>query len=261
LPSTLDDVFRKALAKEPAARPESALQVVDSVSRALAEATTEELGPPPLWPAGLDVTAETPIRIRAPAPAARRRVLPWVAGAAATGAAIAVGIGALLTDDSGNAEAAVPPPLAGAVVLGSDLEKPGETLDCRGRAVHLTSPQCTIAQVELPGATLVVPGDGAIRRWGVRSARGEIGLAVLRPRNGGAHQIARSRNEFVGNDGVNMFQTDLAVERGDLVGLVVIGGSGVGARKAEGATTERWIPHVGGNRPPEYPKGTGFDNE
>jgi serine/threonine-protein kinase len=261
LPPTLDDLFAKALAKEPAARPESARRLVDSVSAALEESDTEDLGPPPLWPAGLDATAETPVRIQAPAPAKRRRILPWVAAAAVAGAAVALGIGALVTDDAGTAGASVPPPLPGARVLGSDLTRPGRTLDCRGRTVHPTSPQCTIAQVALPGAMLVIPEDGVVRRWGVRSAQGEMALAFLRPRRGGASQYARSRDEFVGNDGVSMFSTDVAVERGDIVGLVVVGGSGVGARTAEGATTERWIPHVGVTRRPEYPPGTGFDNE
>ena len=261
LPPALDDVFTRALAKEPAARPESARRLVDFVSSALEDAGTKDLGPPPLWPTGPDLTAETPFRIQAPHPAKRRRLLPWVAAAAVAGGAVALGIGALVTDDAGNAEAAVPPPLPGARVLGSDLTRPGRTLDCRGRTVHPTSPQCTIAQVALPGATLVIPEDGVVRRWGVRSARGEMALAFLRPRRGGASQYARSRDEFVANDGVSMFSTDVAVERGDIVGLVVVGGSGVGARAAKGATTERWIPHVGLARRPEYPPGTGFDNE
>ena len=48
----------------------------------------------------------------------------------------------------------------------------------RGRA----RPSCTIVQSALPGATLVVPEDGVIRRWAVRSARGELALSVVRPR-------------------------------------------------------------------------------
>ena len=261
LPPGLDGVFRKALAKDPRERPESATAFVDTVSRTLEAADTADLGPPPLWPAALGATAETPVRLPSNETPGRRRMLPWVAGAAAAGAALALGIGALVSDDTGAAAAAVPPPLPGARVLGSDLGTPGTTLDCRGRVVVPTSPQCTIAQVALPGATLVVPEDGVVRRWGVRSARGEMALAFLRPRRGGASQYARSRDEFVGNDGVYMFSTDVAVERGDLVGLVVVGGSGVGARETAGATTERWIPHVGLARRPEYPPGTGFDNE
>jgi hypothetical protein len=261
LPPGLDGVFQKALAKDPHERPESAKALVDTVSRTLEAADTADLGPPPLWPAALDATAETPVRLPPQKPPGRRRILPWVAGAAAAGAALALGISALVADDTGRAEAAVPPPLHGARVLGSDLKQPGTTLDCRGEAVVPTSPECTIAQVALPGATLVVPEDGVVRRWGVRSAQGEMALAFLRPRRGGASQYARSRDEFVGNDGLYMFSTDVAVERGDIIGLIVVGGSGVGARPAKNATTERWIPHVGGTRRPEYPAGSGFDNE
>jgi protein kinase-like protein len=263
LPASLDEVFAKALAKDPGIRPESARRLIDDVGDALDEAETKEFGPPPLWPAGLDAaTAETPVRMQVPAPTARRRILPWVAGAAMAGAAVALGIGALVGGDAGRAEAAIPPPLPNSRVLGSTLEKPGRTLDCRGHTPRPASPECTIVQIDLPGATLVVPEDGVIRRWGVRSARGELSLAVLRPREGSANQIARSEAEFVENDGVYVFPTELAVERGDLVGVVLIaGGSGLGFRPIAGATTERWIPHLSGGRLPEFPPGHGFDDE
>jgi hypothetical protein len=175
-----------------------------------------------------------------------------------------VGIGAyaFLGDRSDDtAAAAVPPPLPGTVILGSDLGEAGTTLDCRGRPPQPDSPECTIAQVALPGARLVVPEDGVVRRWGVRSARGEVSLAFLRPRRGGASQYARSQNEIVGNDGIFMFDTDLAVEQGDILGLVVLPGSAVGGRSTGGATTERWLPHVGVARPPTFAPGQGFDRE
>ena len=68
-------------------------------------------------------------------------------------------------------------------------------------------------------------------------------------------------NEFVTNDGVTLFTTDLAIERGDIVGLVVVPGSGVGARATAGATTQRWIPHVGNTRRPDFPAGQGWNDE
>ena len=167
-----------------------------------------------------------------------------------------------MSDSSGDtAEAAAPAALPGAVIIGSDLSKPGETLDCRGRPPVPDSPECTIAQVGLRGATLVVPADGVVRRWGVRSAHGEISLAFLRPRRGGASQYARSQNEFAGNDGIFMYDTDLPVERGDILGLVVLPGSAAGGRATKGATTERWLPHVGVARPPDFGPGQGFDRE
>jgi hypothetical protein len=106
-------------------------------------------------------------------------------------------------------------------------------------------------QSQLPGRTLVVPRDGVIRRWAVRSARGELALAVLRPRGKGVFQITRSRNEFVDRR-VHAFPTDVAVEQGDLVGLVVVPGSAAGVRTGVGgAGTERWVPYVHGPaRPP-----------
>jgi len=117
-------------------------------------------------------------------------------------------------------------------------------------------------QVELPGKTLVVPEDGVIRRWGVRSSRGELVLVVVRPRGNQASQIARSRPEFVTDSGVHLFPTNLAVERGDEVGLLTIPGSALGARAGvEGATTRRWIPNLAASRPADLEPGTGFDRE
>ncbi len=90
------------------------------------------------------------------------------------------------------------------------------------RAVRPCRPTCR-------ARTLVVPEDGVIRRWAVRSAAGELRLSVVRPR-GTPFQVARSRNEFLDDDSTHVFETNLAVERGDLVGLVVIPGSGAGLR-------------------------------
>jgi hypothetical protein len=128
--------------------------------------------------------------------------------------------------------------------------------------VRPTSPSCAIAQAQLPGTTLVVPQDGVVRRWSVRSARGELSLAVLRRHGDGLSQIARSQNEFAENDGVFNFSTDIPVQRGDQIGLVVIQGSGVGAVPGvKGATTERWIPNIEGTERPSLAAGTGFDDE
>jgi hypothetical protein len=261
LPAALDGIFASALAKDPAARPRSARVFVDGVSAALRAAGAEALEPPPFAFAVLD--AETVEPLARPQPSvsdARRLIWRWAAVAAVAGAVVALGGRELFA--SGNTEAAaVPAPLPGAVVLGSDLSKPGRTLDCREHAATSASPECTILQAELPGRTLVVPASGVIRRWGVRSAHGELSLAALRPREGGVSQFSRSQNEFVENDGVFTFPTDLTVERGDLLGLVVIAGSGVGARPSEGATTERWIPHVASTRRPDFAAGKGFDDE
>ena len=261
LPEALDEVFAKALAKDPAGRPSSARSFLDGVGDALKAADAVALEPPSFVGAALDAPTVEPLARMPPAPhRSSRRVWAWAAAAAVAGAALVLGAWAL-SGDGDASSSTVPSPLAGAVVLGSDLRQPGRTLDCRERAVSESAPECTIAQTKLPGATIVVPEDGVIRRWSVRSAHGELSLAGLRPRKGGASQFTRSENEFVENDGIFTFPTDLAVERGDLLGLVVIPGSGVGARVTEGATTERWIPHLALTRPPDFAAGQGFDHE
>src|SRR5215218_2751325 len=130
--------------------------------------------------------------------------------------------------------------------------------DCHGRPPRSGSPECTIVQSALPGQMLVVPEDGVVRRWGVRSARGELALSVVRPRGNETFQVARARNEFAGNAGLYLFPTNLAVERGDLVGLVLLPGSAAGAVSGvDGAKTTRWIPDLATGKPVEK----GFEDE
>jgi hypothetical protein len=178
-------------------------------------------------------------------------------GAALAGAGLAVALGGLFDGDGGDASGA-PATLQGAQLLGSDLSDSGRALNCRGRRPRPQSPGCTLVQSALPGHALVMPEDGRLRRWGVRSARGELALSVIRPRGEDTFQVARSRNEFAGNAGVHLFDTDLAVERGDVVGLVLLPGSGAGARTGvDGARTTRWIPDLATGQRIER----GFDNE
>ena len=249
LPHALDDVFVEALSKNPRDRPDSATGLMDRVAKVLDSAVVGALGPPP--PPGasaLEGTTVEPIPHVKPSRGGigvGRRMVPWLAAAALIGAAVAAAI-AIAVDDDGGAEqtSAVPPPLRGAIALGSDLKEPGRSLDCRGRAPQADSPSCNSVQLELPGAKLVVPEDGVIRRWAVRSARGEIALSVIRPR-GHAFQVSRSRNEFVGNEGVHVFDANQAVARGDVVGVAVVPGSAVGVRQeVDGANVRRWTPSV-----------------
>ena len=129
---------------------------------------------------------------------------------------------------------------AGAVAMGSDLERAGGALDCAGAAVTPGGRGCSLFQKRLGDATLVVPQNGVVRRWAVRSSIGELALAVLRRRGSGYFQVARSRNEFVTDAGVHTFAADLAVDQGDRLALMVVAGSGAGVRPAGGATTGRW---------------------
>jgi len=267
LPTALDDVFARALAKDPRERPGSARELVDAVRESLGADALRALGPPP--PPGadaLDATTAAPIGAiepvgRASPARAGRALVAWLVGAALVGACAAAGVAAVA--DEGDSPAVAPAPLPGATVLGSSLAAPGRTRDCLGRAPTPSSPSCTLVQAGLPGRALVVPKDGVIQRWGVRSARGELALAVLRPLGAKAHQVARSENEFVTDDAPHVFDTDLPVSQGDLVGLVAVpGGSAVGVRPGVGgATTKRWIPVLTAERTPDRGPGTGLDDE
>jgi len=251
LSQALDEVFERALSKDPAERPDTAAALVAQISAAL-EAGPALGPPPPPGAAALEEPTVAPLPVGPPPPRtrrARRRRVAWLAGAALAGAVVA---GALVAagDDGGGDVTSVPSALSGATVLGSDLAEPGRSLACDGRRPPADSPGCTIVQSALPGRSLVVPDDGVIRRWAVRSARVELALSVVRPRGDETFQVARSRGEFVGNAGVHLFGTDLAVERGDLVGLVVLPGSAAGVRPGvEGARTTRWFPTVNMGKP------------
>jgi len=252
LPAALDDVFARALSKEPASRPATATALVADVERILLEHHSLDVGPPPPpdRDGGLPDTtepgdgADTATRATAPA-RPHGRALALAVGVL-IGAAGGMVVAGLADDDTGSPPPAVAP-LRGAQLLGADLGEPGRTRDCRGRRPTTSAPTCTIFQDRLKGATLGVPRAGVVRRWGVRSAQGELALSVLRRRGVGYFQTARSRNEFVNDDGPHTFATDLAVEAGDRLGLVVINGSAVGMRPAPGATTGTWSPPLRGD--------------
>ena len=259
LPAALDAVFERALAKHPSERPATAVALIDQIAGALAGVDLASLGPPPPPDPGVGGSADTtvePVVLQSPAPPpahSRSRTLALLAAGAAAGVLVTSAAVALTSGDdpASPAAVAIPAALRGAVVLGSDLGAAGRTLDCRGGPVGPASVGCSILQSRLPHATLVVPSNGVIRRWAVRSARGELALSVLRPRNDSYFQLALSRSEFVGNDGVFVFDTDVAVERGDVLAVRVIAGSGVGVRApVAGAATLQWIPRLRGTPRP-----------
>ena len=247
----LDDVFARALSKDPGERPDSATALVDSSPETLAgRAARRSAPPPPPGAAALEEhdgrAASAELRRPAPQRPLRRRRWRWLAGAALAGrpwrSASARSIGDGDEREAGGCAGAA----AGrAGARQRPRPSPGSTLDCRGRAAEPRSPGCTIVQAALPG-----PAAGRAR--GRRDPA--LGRA-LGPRRAGARgrcargttetfQVARSRNEFVSDGGVHVFDTDLAVERGDLVGArgPCRARRSAPARGVDGATTTRWIP-------------------
>ncbi len=263
LPRALDAILEDALAKTPTERPAHARGLLDAVERAIGPARLERLGPPPP-PSTPTPGPSTPAPVPA-RPSPRRKLAPALIVSALLGAALAAGA---MTLASGGEEDKRPVLRAPAVPqraqpLGSELAATGRTVDCRGRRPSPASPACSIAQAALPGRRLVIPADGAIFGWAVRGARGEVALQALRPRDGGASQVARSQYETINNATPHYFATNMEVQRGDIIALEVTRGAGVGVSSAPGATTNRWFPTRRGKppEPPEEGPGTGLDGE
>jgi serine/threonine-protein kinase len=255
LPARVDDAFRAGLAKAPGDRPASAADLVRRLQEAIGHA---ELGPPPVAVAQTAAAITPP-----PAELARRRLLVPVLAALALGALAGGGAVALLGGDE-DPQPAEPVALTkGTQRLGSELASDGRTVDCRGNRPTPASPACSVAQVALPGGRVVIPQDGAILGWGVRGARGEIALQVLRRRAGGASQVARTQYETVNNESPHRFATNLDVQRGDVLALEVTQGAAFGLGRRKGATTERWFPTRRGKPPlpADEGPGTGLDGE
>ncbi|MBJ7520866.1 MAG: serine/threonine protein kinase [Solirubrobacteraceae bacterium] len=266
----LDEVFTRALSKDPADRPASARGLLAEVRRELERAGAAGLpAPPPIGAAALsrDATTEQLEAVGADEASGGSRIRPRVGLAiAALAGAAAVAVAWAVTENDADtparaAETSEPP---GLTYVGADLSgSRAQPRDCLGETAVAASPPCTMVQTALPGATLVVPRTGVIRRWSVRGASGELTLVVLRPREGGAFQVTTSATESVGSADVQTFSADMDVERGDLVGLRVTAGSAVGTRDdVPGATVDRWLPPVAGaGRPADRGAGTGFDVE
>jgi serine/threonine-protein kinase len=271
LGAALDGVFERALSKDPCERPASAREFIADVRREMESSGTDELPPPEVGRAAAlgrsGSTADSIVPPAFPAPAqapARRRSPALLALAALVGAGIVALAWIALGGKEDNAAPPVTADRPGLEYVGSPLEGPaGRTLDCRGRRPGPDSPSCTVLQSALPQSAVVVPRDGVIRQWQVRRARGEVALAVTRPRDGGSFQVGKSSPEVVGSADVQSFDTDIPVERGDRVGVILTPGSGLGVRKGgEGTATERWLPALAGvGRAADRGRGTGFDQE
>ena len=262
LPEELDGALGPALAKRPETRPRSSRSIIQAVRDALGDSVST-LGSPQVVSAydrtSGDVVLLPPVRAR-PAWVKATALIAILAAAAALGTGAAVFVD---DDEAGSAEevplGAVPP---GAQALGSDLAPPERAVDCRGEAPTPASPSCSIVQSELPGSDVLIPADGVITGWTVRGASGDVALDVIRPRGGETVRVAQSQWEYAGNPAPTDFETRLAVEAGDQIGVELGPGASIGVTEAEGATTQRWLRPLGGAYgSPDQGEGTGFDYE
>lgn len=190
----------------------------------------------------------------------RRRHPAWalLAVAPALAALALVGGG-----DDGDAPG-VPGVLPSARVLGSSLAAGAtRSVDCHGGPPSGGSQGCTVVQARLPGRPLTARTGGAVRRWVVQGARGELALQIVRRRGTRYVAVARSRFERVTGAGPQTFAADLQIRAGDRVGLALAPGAALGVRSApRGASTERWLgPLSLSPRPVDLGPGSGLDRE
>lgn len=260
LSASLDEVFDRALAKDPAARPATSRALLAEALGAIGsdEAVLSSVPPTAIVAAPV---SETPAV--APGGDRHRFAVPTLVAAAVlailTGVSIAVGS----PDDSPSA-AEIPIETAeGAEILGSDLDStPDLALGCKDGARPERAEFCTIVQSELPDQQLLVPSDGMIVGWTVEGASGDVALDAIRPRGGETIRFQRSQWGYAANTGPARFTTALAVEAGDQLGIALGPGATIGASETDGATTERWLePEDGFYGSPDRGIGTGFDYE
>ena len=198
--------------------------------------------------------------------ASRTTARPRRRGRALAGAGIlaAAAAAAIVTVPGGSDADRAPPPERGATALGSELAAGAtSSVDCGGGAPSGASQACTVVQTRLRGRPLVPPAAGAIRRWVVRGARGELALQVIRPRGDRYVPIARTEYELVPDEGVHALPANLAVQAGDRIGVQLAPGAAIGIRRGvTGATTARWLGQLFIEpRPVELGAGSGFDHE
>lgn len=105
----------------------------------------------------------------------------------------------------------------------------------------LNAPLCTLIQNRTSGMTAAAASSGVIRGWNVRGAAGELALQVIGRRRGEPFLRAFSQFERVPDSGAEDFETNLRVERGDLIGLVLSPGATIGVQERQGdSAILRW---------------------
>jgi hypothetical protein len=199
-----------------------------------------------------------------PAHPARRRRRQIALSLATLATAAAIVVAGALGDDDDSASDGVTAPLPGAALLGSRLDGPQPlTLGCDGAAPSGSAPLCTLVQLRRDGRPVRFAADGVVRRWTVRGASGDMALHIARPSARGRYVLAaRSQTERVTGPTAQSFATDIAVRRGDLAGIELGPGAGVGVtRDARGAAALRFLGalHFAPPRQPAPPTATGLD--
>ncbi|HEX5910467.1 MAG TPA: protein kinase, partial [Thermoleophilaceae bacterium] len=155
-----------------------------------------------------------PMRARRPA---------VVAAAAVLGVAVVVGLLLVAARDGADTGAA----------------KPVESTGCAPDPDPNT-PACTMSQGMVGGRPVMVRADGAVRRWAVRGAAGDLSLQVLRREDGRTVRAGFSQPARVRGPGPHAFPVNLDVRRGDRIGVLLAPGARIGLRPRTGATTQRW---------------------
>jgi hypothetical protein len=164
------------------------------------------------------VAAELPARARPPGASKTRRALLFGLAAlvsVATVAALALNVG----DEAGRA-------------LGK--------LGCTEHPSPNTA-GCTLAQTRRDGSPVTVRRAGVIRGWSVRGASGELALQVIRVHGERSFAAAFSQPQELADAAPRRFDSEIAVERGDRIGLRLGPGATVGARSgSRGSAVARW---------------------
>jgi hypothetical protein len=171
-------------------------------------------------------------------------------------------VAALLLTRSGAAVA--PPPARGAQPLGSALPSAGErSVDCTGRPASGASPACTLVQTRLPARRVAAVGDGVIRAWTVRGARGDLSLRVIRRRAGRFETVQATPYRHVADVGVHALPADLTIRTGEHVGVELAPGSAIGVRNRHGAAALQFTGPLDfvPRRPDRAPAAIGADLE
>jgi Protein kinase domain len=193
--------------------------------------------------AAADREALAALRARAERGKARRRRRSLILGGLA-GLAVAAAVVALVADGGDDTDAdtePAPPIAAGTAPFGSELAPGPARGDGCGPRPGPNTPACTISQSTLAGRSIVVPQDGVIRRWAVRGAAGELSLQVLRGQGRQAFLAGFSQVERVRDRGPQVFESDVQVERGDRLGVLLAPGSVIGTRApTDDAAALRW---------------------